>query len=396
MTEEVFTFSLGPHGDATVSGWDGLERWIQSERAHWTWLVRSDPKTDAHNWASSVQSAWDNTLQGVKNIRAGGQPVSEAKRALAPLAGGLLIASDSEEGALVLGIRETAGDMAASFAYAFIKGGVQPNSMRNRDEFLGAILTSIPDIREPTEISARLQRERGNYRNSIKSAIVRLDNDNSKRRVNFEEEIVRGKRIASKLLRRRRDKWKSVQSAWQVQASDAVASIRAVEAAYVEAMRLQAPVKYWSDKAKDHKTRENWAIGRLALFFPLAFFALGLAFLDSSTYLLEHTSKPGSTTPVALYVIITGGLAVLSTMLFWIGRLLTKLYLSEHHLRNDADERAIMTQTYLALTRDAAASDTDRNIILSALFRSTPDGIVKDDGPADFSIQSLLSRLATR
>jgi hypothetical protein len=89
-------------------------------------------------------------------------------------------------------------------------------------------------------------------------------------------------------------------------------------------------------------------------------------------------------------------LVVASTFAFWIGRLLTKLYLSEHHLRNDADERAIMTETYLALTAENAASEGDRNIILGALFRGTPDGIVKEDGPSDFSIQALLSRFAIK
>jgi Family of unknown function (DUF6161) len=87
---------------------------------------------------------------------------------------------------------------------------------------------------------------------------------------------------------------------------------------------------------------------------------------------------------------------VLSTVAFWIGRLLTKLYLSEHHLRNDAEERATMTTTYLALTSEGAAADADRHIVLSAIFRATPDGIVKDDGPSDASVQGLLSKLLVR
>jgi hypothetical protein len=169
-----------------------------------------------------------------------------------------------------------------------------------------------------------------------------------------------------------------------------------VEAAYLEAMRLQAPVKYWEDKATGHGTKERGALIRLAIFFPVAIGGMGWAFWKSATYLLAHAAQPGAQTPAALYVIITGGLAVLSTILFWIGRLLTKLYLSEHHLRNDADERAIMTQTYLALTKEAAATDADRNIVLTAIFRNTPDGIVKDEGPGDVTLQALLSRALTK
>ena len=395
VAEESFTFSLGPWGDATVQGWDGLERWLQQERAHWGWLVRGDGQTDAHGWAANVQNQWDNIVNGVANVRASGQPMDAAKPALQPLAGPLLI-SESEDGALVLDIRESAGDVAGSFAYAFIKGGVGMNHIRNRDDLVGAVLTVIPDVREPTDLSARLQRERENYRKSIKSGINRLDKANTERDEIFQADLAQGKRIAAKMLRRRRDNWKDVPACWGTQATDAVSSIRGVEAAYNELMHLQAPVKYWSDKGKAHGDKEVSGIWRLAIFFPLALAALAWAFWQSATYLLEHAAKPGTQTPPALYVIITGGLVVLSTLLFWIGRLLTKLYLSEHHLRNDAEERAIMTQTYLALTKDAAATDTDRNIVLTAIFRSTPDGIVKDEGPADVSIQALLSRLVTR
>ena len=42
-----------------------------------------------------------------------------------------------------------------------------------------------------------------------------------------------------------------------------------------------------------------------------------------------------------------------------------------------------MTSTYLALINENAATDLDRTIILGALFRNTPDGIVKEDGPGD-------------
>ena len=90
---------------------------------------------------------------------------------------------------------------------------------------------------------------------------------------------------------------------------------------------------------------------------------------------------------------VSAGLASVAGMVFWVGRLLTRLYLSEHHLRHDAEERAVMTTTYLALTHERAAEETDRQIVLAALFRSTPDGIVKDDGHGDLSIPGLLARL---
>ena len=52
-----------------------------------------------------------------------------------------------------------------------------------------------------------------------------------------------------------------------------------------------------------------------------------------------------------------------------------------------------MATTYLALTRDQAADEKDRHIILSALFRNSSDGIVRDDGGSDGSLASALARL---
>ncbi|MNT53094.1 hypothetical protein D3C72_1901650 [compost metagenome] len=83
-------------------------------------------------------------------------------------------------------------------------------------------------------------------------------------------------------------------------------------------------------------------------------------------------------------------------MLFWLGRLLTKLYLSQHHLRQDAEERATMTTTYLALTEVSAPGDADRQIVLNALFRNTSDGIVKEEGGFDPNVAAVLGRLLAR
>jgi hypothetical protein len=392
VAEEKFEFSLGADGDGAVDGWEGLLLWLAKERAKWTWLVPGDGATDAHGWASNIQNTWNVVVNNVTAIRDQGNPIEAARPHLQPLAAGPLLSSEVPDGALILEIREAAGDTAASFAFAFLKAAVNVGNARNRDELRGAMLTVIPDVVKPTEISERLQRERANYRSAIRSAIERIDEADRVRASEFDALRSRGTRIANRMLWRSRDNWRRVQKAWQSQATQAVSEINAVQAAYLEAMHLQAPVKYWSDKAKAHGKKEFWGIIRLVAFFPVALAGLGFAFWKAGTYLLDHAANPEARNPVALYVVITGGLAVISTLLFWVGRLLTKLYLSEHHLRNDAEERAVMTETYLALTKDSAASDTDRDIILAAIFRSTPDGIVREDGPGDFTLQALLAK----
>lgn len=399
MAEEDPSVSIDISADTriTFKDWESLLRWLEKERAKWDWLARGDGLTDAHNWSSAVQNHFDNIFNEIARLRREENSIATAAQPLSNFqASGQLIPSDSENGSLILDIRESAGAAAAAFAYAFLKKAVTLNNVRTPDEFRGAVLTAIPDMRQPTEFSARLQRERTNYKNAVRSAIDKLDLDEKAREQSTEALIATGKEIARRALRNHFRAWKRAKEGWQKSANQAVVDIKAVEAAYVESMGLQAPVQYWTIKAGVHKAKERSAIIRLLVFFPAVVLVLGLAFWKAAELILGHPTPADSQVPVALYVVITGGLAVLSTLGFWIGRLFTKLYLSEHHLRNDAEERAVMTTTYLALTRERAADETDRQIVLNALFRTTPDGIVRDEGPSDLSLQALVARLLVR
>jgi hypothetical protein len=83
--------------------------------------------------------------------------------------------------------------------------------------------------------------------------------------------------------------------------------------------------------------------------------------------------------------------AVVTTIIFWIGRVLLRIYLSDRHLLTDAEERIAMVQTYLALTDEGKMEPTDRALVLAPLFRSAADGIVKDEGP-DASLAGIIAK----
>ena len=84
------------------------------------------------------------------------------------------------------------------------------------------------------------------------------------------------------------------------------------------------------------------------------------------------------------------------TVLFWIGRVMVRIYLSDHHLSIDAKQRATMAETYLGLIQENVADEKDRNVILTALFRPTTDGIIKDDAAPALSLAGLLSGNQTK
>lgn len=193
--------------------------------------------------------------------------------------------------------------------------------------------------------------------------------------------------------RRRSNAWRKTKHRWNSQRDEMVTQLNTLEQTYREKLALLAPVQYWNLKATNHKTAEKWTGRFVIAFFALAIPTLIAMFGGTAWYLLE---KVDQTTPPGLYIIASAGLATTAGVMFWIGRLLTKLYLSQHHLRQDAEERAVMTTTYLALTAEKAAEDADRAIILNALFRPTSDGIIKEEGGLDPSVASLISRLGSR
>src|SRR5690606_42081806 len=109
-----------------------------------------------------------------------------------------------------------------------------------------------------------------------------------------------------------------------------------------------------------------------------------------SVFLLQFRESAG-----ALFV-ISAALALLASMPLWIGRLIIKFYLSEHHLATDAKEREVMTQTYLTRTAEGVVTEKERSLVLAALFRNTPDGVVKDNAQPDAGPAALLTKLLDR
>jgi len=396
VAEGRYSFEIGKDGSVEVDGWEELVSWLEKERAHWDWLARGAETDLPNQWATNVQNQWDGILNDIRSYQNQNQELSVANGAMQPLGpGGQLLVSTSADGIQVLDIRASCGDVAGAFSYAFLKGAVEWSTVRRTDALLGVLLTALPDMRDAALIAVDLKQERKRFQDSLRSGMARLDDDFRDREASFDALVKRGKALALETLRRRKRAWEAQQATCGTQALAAVADINSVRDTFAEFMQLQAPVDYWTKKAGTHATAAGEASNRLIVYFIALTIVLGAAFIVAGNFLINHEPK-ASASSTAVYVVVTGGLAILSTVGFWIGRLFTKLYLSEHHLRTDADERAVMTKTYLALTNEKAATDAERQIILNAIFRSSADGIVKDEGPPDVGLQALLSKAMAR
>jgi len=180
--------------------------------------------------------------------------------------------------------------------------------------------------------------------------------------------------------------------ALQARVDGAIEDLNNTKDAYTEYMRLKAPVDYWSKKADAHD-RGGIIWGIVSLFWILVAGA-AQAWIIWNLFQFAVTSAETHTDIPVTVLSSLGALGLLSTTVYlWISRILVRLFLSEIHLGMDAKERVVMVQSYLALSYEDVVESEQRAIVLSALFRPTQDGIVKDDAAADPTLIGLLNQL---
>jgi hypothetical protein len=163
-----------------------------------------------------------------------------------------------------------------------------------------------------------------------------------------------------------------------------VKDVKAIETTYDQKLALQKPVEYWNTKEVYH--------GKWAKYF--GFIALGTGAVLSLTvggtiyYVIGTLTLDGS--PKSWQI----GVCLIALFFsIWIIRILVRLFLSHSHLKGDAAERKTMILTYLSMAREGSTfAPEDKQLILQHIFRSTSDGLVKDDGAPATPLE-ILSRL---
>lgn len=383
--------------------WSSLENYVAELNAHWSWIRDHKPTSDAdtlvrNNILGTISSLSQN-FQSVKNQ---GRAPKSAFQLLtnAATGNGRLILPNSDRGLLLSDVKKNVSPSAALFAVGFQSGWVTIGQARTPDDLLGAIWVIAPGFNGREDYRKHLQQERQNLRQTVRSAVSETKRAAADRVVEWNDFLEGARSTALKWSVERNRRLRAGHRLWQKRHSDAAASISSVEDAYREQMGLKAPVEYWQTKARAHRRSEKWARVWVLLFFPIALIGMAIAFNNTAVSLInaaQAAQTPGAAPfPTAVFIVASAGLASCAGLVFWVGRLLTKLYLSQHHLRQDAEERATMTQTYLALIENDAASTDDRQVILNALFRNTPDGIVKEDGGLDPSIAAALGKFLAK
>jgi len=163
-------------------------------------------------------------------------------------------------------------------------------------------------------------------------------------------------------------------------------------ASFIEHLATETAVELWEKRAKEHKKRYESFRG-WALRFGIGGLIIGLVWIFWGFALAKSVFSDDKTAQIASY---TAGTIALFTLLVWGLRVLIRSMMSEDHLATDASARSVLAHTYLALTKEKAATENGRAIILAALFAPVSDGLVKDDGMPTISPAAIAAQTITR
>jgi Family of unknown function (DUF6161) len=175
----------------------------------------------------------------------------------------------------------------------------------------------------------------------------------------------------------------------------------AIRKRFEEEMRLRGPVGYW-DKKRSSDSLNAWIIGTIfvAALIAIAVAAAKIAVPEIDRMIADAATASSGTQPgkdssvylTHLKIIVAVGIPAF--LAFWILRIMSRLFHLNLSGAVDAAERITMVQTYLALYGEKKLEESDRILILQALFRQTSQ--TPDDSPPPNWFDILIQRMKTK
>lgn len=171
--------------------------------------------------------------------------------------------------------------------------------------------------------------------------------------------------------------------------NDMEARLKSLHDLYHKQIQTEAAAKYWEDKS-NRSAFIGWfsflAFGALVA-LPLY---LGWShFSDIESWLVKLTAATAdkfSLTPIV-------AISIPFLAYGWILRHLSRVFIQNLALADDASYRRLMTMTFLGLNKDpnSGVTEAERAIILNALFRPAPPNST-DDGPPNGLLDLIKSK----
>ena len=313
-----------------------------------------------------------------------------------------LLHSEGSSGRAVLRVRSQLGDRSAARLYATLVGLIAPD-IRDPTQLRLLMLAAEPSLSDPSALQQATTLVHDRIRDEarlLRGAQRRLLAQSEAEWLALTAQTTsRIKSVRWTLTRR----FSSIARKLNARAVESISEINNTRAAYESQMQLQSAVQYWGEKRTAHHISRVSALKTLLWYSGVASLVALTAFVCGTIFMLEVSGvnvisgisivpTGNRTISPSLSLIVAAAIASLMTGLFWAARLLVRMYVNERRFEGDAEERRVMTQTYLALIKTGAAQEGDRLVILNALFRPVSE-VGHDDGPSEIAKPALIAKL---
>lgn len=266
-------------------------------------------------------------------------------------------------------------------AYEFI---TQPSlsNINAKDRLAGSLLAYEFSMKGDSEISKRKEAEKKSIA-KLRSDFEKHFNDSESHLVSYlstaNQKVIDSSNQIDSFLKDKEDGYNTwFQKTSQDFKSFHTAStekIKALENLYQEKLKLEAPAKYWNDRAK--KLRKEgywWLIGLIVCI------GIGVVVLIWILNMIAEGTLTKIFASTATAIKWSVALITLISFIAYAIRIISKLTFSSFHLVRDAEEREQLTYIYLALQREKGIDQTERHLIMQSLFSRADTGLLKDEG----------------
>ncbi|MCG7911910.1 MAG: DUF6161 domain-containing protein [Candidatus Thiodiazotropha taylori] len=377
-TDGFITLKLDT-GIRTFHSIEELYSWKASENSAFSWISSASRRDSAAAAGWNMISGWhrevDNFFNQYKNNNAEQQ--QQLKKNLQnqteqSFERSKLITSNSPHGKFILQLKESSSEIIAAYALNYLMEieNINFNSISAlkgifyAQEYLTGSSQTVESIRNSLEELYEDWNDKftSQYDISVKSTSDNVDE--------FERFKSTFSSIQSDIAK---EKNRQVEDFDKI-INDSSEKLINIEQTYDNKLATQSSVKYWTDKKIHHQT----------VMFVMGIATLLLSIGTGALFVyIAHDLLKESISNVPLWKL--GVVFAISTFGIWLTRLTSKIFISNLHLRTDADERTTMIQTYLALLREGNGPKGDeRQLILQTLFRPSNSGFIKEDGNAGF------------
>jgi hypothetical protein len=397
-TKAFFSVDLNDGEKLSFGSFENIREWISKEQRDWHWLlqVRGDELGQPlEEWRRSFARAFNQMnkkLEEWEQNPTDKEPAAVLRKTLVDTYSGAskVIRSDNPIAKIGKEIANSSGPLSALAGVAFLLD--VPIRTMNTFATVGILkailLRDGIDKKTPDVVMDHIQRLTDANQTPFKRRLDEL----AEREKSADTFLKESKAQFDRDLQENSQRCNELIAKIKGQADDALTSIRATDAAFSDQMKLQASVNYWRERAKSQGTQTRHYLLILAAFVVLVII---VGWWSAATYVPQLLTKDIGKQPEAYVVALTLTL-LFCTVAFWAARVMVRLYLSAHHLVLDAWERTVMIQTYLALIKEDKLAPEERALVLTPLFRSSADGIIKDEGAPDLSVAALFSRLLAK